>query len=165
VVDWIALKQKLKEFLKDYKKIVVLGIGNEIKGDDAIGPITSRKISELYHKNSDIIAFDGGTVPENYTGSIRKENPSHIILIDAVEMKETPGFIRVVEKNEIANYNISTHAMPVSFLIRYMESTIDAEIILIGIQPQSMDFSQGISNRIEKSINEVVKTFIELIKP
>jgi hydrogenase 3 maturation protease len=165
VVDLIALKQKLKEFSKDYKKIVILGIGNEIKGDDAIGPIIAGKLSELYHKHSDIIAFDGGTVPENYTGSIRKENPSHIILIDAVEMNEEPGFIRMVKKEEIASYNISTHAMPVSFLIKYLETTIEAEIILIGIQPLNMGFNEIITFEIQESIDEVIKTFVELIEP
>ncbi len=155
----------MKEFLKDHKKIVVLGIGNEIKGDDAIGPVLAKRISTLYDKNNDVVVFDGGTVPENYTGSIRRENPTHIIVLDAVEMKKEPGYIRVVQKDEIANYNISTHAMPVSFLIKYMETTIHAKIILVGIQPKSMGFDEGISKEIEKSINKVLDTFFEIIEP
>lgn len=140
-----------------------MGIGNEIKGDDAIGPIIARKLSELFHDNNDVAVFDGGTVPENYTGSIRKESPTHIILIDAVEMKKEPGHIRVVCKDEIAKYNISTHAMPVSFLIKYMETTIGAEIILIGIQPKLIELDQNISKEIEESIDKVVNVVFKLI--
>jgi hydrogenase 3 maturation protease len=153
----------LKKFLKNHGKIAILGIGNEIKGDDGLGPAIAKKLSKLFTNNEDITIFDGGTVPENYTGSIRKENPSHIILVDAVEMKEEPGHIRVVQKDEIANYNISTHAMPVSFLIKYMENTIDAEIILIGIQPKQMELDQNISKEIEESIDKVVSAIFELI--
>lgn len=153
----------MKKFLKDYKKVVILGIGNEIKGDDAAGPLIARKISALINKNRNVVVFDGGTVPENYTGSIRKENPTHIILVDAVEMKKEPGYIRVVEKDEIANYNISTHAMPVSFLIKYMETTIDAKIILVGIQPKSMGFNEKVSKEVEYSIDKVVKSIIQII--
>jgi len=153
----------LKKFLKDYKKVVILGIGNEIKGDDASGPLIARKISALLNKNKNVVVFDGGTVPENYTGSIRKENPTHIILVDAVEMKKEPGYIRVVEKDEIANYNISTHAMPVSFLIKYMETTIDAKIILVGIQPKSMGFNEKVSKEVEDSIDKVVKSIIQIM--
>lgn len=153
----------MKKFLKDYKKVVILGIGNEIKGDDASGPLIARKISALLNKNKNVVVFDGGTVPENYTGSIRKENPTHIILVDAVEMKKEPGYIRVVEKDEIANYNISTHAMPVSFLIKYMETTIDAKIILVGIQPKSMGFNEKVSKEVEDSIDKVVKSIIQII--
>ena len=154
----------MKKFLRGYKKIVILGIGNEIKGDDAIGPTIAQKSSSLFDKNRNIAVFDGGTVPENYTGLIRKENPTHIILVDAVDMKKEPGHIRVVRKEEIAKYNISTHAMPVSFLIKYMETTVNAQIILIGIQPKSMGFADPISKEVEKSIDDVVDTFNELIR-
>ncbi len=85
-------------------------------------------------------------------------------MVDAVDMKKDPGYIRVVEKEEIANYNISTHAMPVSFLIKYMETTVKAQIILIGVQPKSMGFAEPISKEIAESIDEVVATFDKLIK-
>lgn len=143
--------------------MVILGIGNEIKADDAIGPLIAQKTSKLFEKNSAVVAFDGRTVPENYTGSIRKEDPSHIILVDAVDMKREPGYIRLVKKEEIASYNISTHAMPVSFLIRYMETTIDAKIILIGIQPKSMEFNEEISEEVKKSIDKVVNSLHKII--
>ena len=153
----------MKKFLKGYEKIVILGIGNEIKGDDGLGPIIAQKSLLLFDKNRNITVFDGGTVPENYTGLIRKENPTHIILVDAVDMKKEPGYIRVVRKEEIAKYNISTHAMPVSFLIKYMETTVNAQIILIGIQPKSMNFAEPVSKEVEKSIDKVTATFDRLI--
>lgn len=143
---------------------MILGIGNEIKGDDALGSIIAQKSSQLFNKNENIVVFDGGTVPENYTGLIRKENPTHIILVDAVDMKKDPGYIRVVKKEEIANYNISTHAMPVSFLIKYMETTVSARIILVGVQPKSMGLAEPISKEVEESIDEVMATFEKLIK-
>jgi len=78
-------------------------------------------------------------------------------------MKKEPGYIRTVKKEEIANYNLSTHAMPVSFLIKFMEATIDANIILIGIQPKKMNLGEGISKEVEKSIGIVVNTLFKLI--
>ncbi|MEN4007137.1 MAG: hydrogenase maturation peptidase HycI [Methanobacteriaceae archaeon] len=159
----MVLEQQLKKFLKNHGKVVIMGIGNEIKGDDAIGPNTAWKLDELFKKNDEVLVLDGGTVPENYTNLIRKENPTHIILVDAVEMKNEPGYIRIVKKEEIADYNLSTHAMPVSFLIKFMETTIDADIILIGIQPEKIDLGEGISKEVEKSIGIVVNTLFELI--
>lgn len=153
----------MKEFLKNHDKIVVLGIGNEIKGDDALGPNVVCKLNELFENNNNIIVFDGGTVPENYTGLIRKEKPTHIILVDAVEMKKEPGYIRIVKKEEIANYKISTHAMPVSFLIKFMETTIGADIILVGVQPKNMELAEEISKEVEKSIEIVVNVLFEVL--
>lgn len=153
----------MKKFLKNHGKIVILGIGNEIKGDDGLGPVIAWKLSDLFEENDYVIVFDGGTVPENYTSLIRNEEPTHIILVDAVEMKKEPGYIRVVQKDEIANYNISTHAMPISFLIKFMEATIGAQIILVGMQPKNMELAEGISREVEKSIEIVVNTLFELI--
>lgn len=176
------MKLQLKEFLKDHDKkidtnkgcnenhdtptkIVFLTIGNDMRGDDAAGPVISDKLSKLFKKREDILVINGGTVPENYTGIIRRETPSHLIFIDAVEMEKEPGHIRLVKKEEIANYSISTHAMPISFLIKYLESIVDAQIILIGIQPKNMNMAQNnlkhniISKEVEKSIEELVETF------
>jgi len=154
----------LKKFIENYERIVILGIGNEIRGDDALGSIIAKNLYESFNKCENILVFDGGMVPENYTGLIRKEKPTHIILLDAVDMKEDPGCIRIVEKDEIANYNISTHAMPMTFLISYRESTTDSKIILIGIQPKNMDITQNISKEVEKSIKMVVDVFEKLLK-
>jgi hydrogenase 3 maturation protease len=154
----------LKEFLKNRQKLVVLGIGNDMRGDDALGSLLARKLSNLLKDNQDVTVYDAGTVPENFTGAIKKDNPSHIILIDAVDMKETPGFIRLITKDEIANYSISTHALPLSFLIRYLESTGTAHTLLLGIQPKNMDLSDEISIEVEKSITYLLKLLDRLIK-
>ncbi|MGZ4857209.1 MAG: hydrogenase maturation peptidase HycI [Methanobacteriaceae archaeon] len=154
----------MEEFLKNSHKLVVLGIGNDMRGDDALGSFLAKKLSNLLKYNQDVIVYDAGTVPENFTGAIKKENPSHIILIDAVDMKERPGFIRLIAKDEIANYSISTHALPISFLIRYMESTGTAQTLLLGIQPGNMDLSNEISIEVENSINYLLKLFDRLIK-
>ena len=153
----------MNQFLKNHGKIAIIGIGNELKGDDGLGSIIAKKLSKLFQKNQNLFVFDGGTVPENYTSSIRKINPTHIILIDAVEMGEETGYIRLIDKKEIANYNISTHAMPISFLIRYMEATIGSKIILVGIQPKSMQLTEGISKEVETSIEFLINTLFKFI--
>jgi hydrogenase 3 maturation protease len=140
-----------------------LGIGNDMRGDDALGSLLAKKLSNLLKDNQYVTVYDARTVPENFTGAIKKDNPSHIILIDAVDMKERPGYIRLIAKDEIANYSISTHALPVSFLIRYLESTVTSHTLLVGIQPENMDLSNKISSEVEKSIIYLVKLFYHII--
>ncbi|KAF5089033.1 hydrogenase maturation peptidase HycI [Methanobacterium aggregans] len=151
----LQLKEYLKNFLKNREKIFILGIGNDMKGDDAVGPVLADKLFSNFQHQEDIVVVNGGNVPENYTGTIRRENPSHIIFIDAVEMEKEPGYVKLVKKEEIPNYSISTHAMPISFLIKYLESAVDSKMILIGIQPKSMELGQGISKEVEKSVETI----------
>jgi hydrogenase 3 maturation protease len=152
-----VLEQELEIFAEKYSKIIFLCIGNDMRGDDGVGPIIARKLAILFNNQSELLVINAETVPENYTGLIRKENPSHIIFIDAVEMKINPGSIKLVKYNEIAEYNISTHAMPLSFLIKYLESFTDAKLLLIGIQPKSMDMSNPVSEEVKTGIEELTK--------
>ena len=149
------LEQELKKFLKDHKLVIFLCIGNVMRGDDAIGPILARKLKVIFKKQKDFIIINAETVPENYTGLIRKEEPSHIIFIDAVEMDMNPGEIKLIQSNEIANYSISTHAMPISFMIKYIESFTDAKILLIGVQPKNIDLSNQVSNEVKNGVEEL----------
>ncbi len=154
---------KLKKFINNSDKLVILGIGNELKGDDFLGSLLARKLSNLFKEKDNIVVFDGGTVPENYTGAIKKENANVIILIDAADMGKEPGYIRIIECNEIATYHLSTHAMPLSFLVKYLEYSTKAEIVLIGIQPKELELVGNISMEIEKSMEYLVDLFLKIL--
>jgi len=159
-----VLELKLKEFLKNTDKLVILGIGNELRGDDFLGSLIARKLTPLFSKRDDVVVFDGGVVPENFTGAIKRESPSHIIFIDAADMGKSPGHIQIIKKDEINRYHLSTHAMPLSFLIKYLEQTTQARIILIGIQPEEMDLINQVSEKINESVEYVVDLFCKVLK-
>jgi hydrogenase 3 maturation protease len=157
VVDWKVLEQELKRFTKDYVRIIFLCICNDMRGDDAVGPLIAENLEEIYKNEQNILVINAETVPENYTGLIRRETPSHIIFVDAVEMMKNPGHIRLVKSNEIANYSISTHAMPLSFMIKYLESFTNAKKLLIGIQPKNIEMYHPISSEVKASIIKLTK--------
>lgn len=152
----------MKKFLKSREKLVILGIGNQLRGDDFSGSLVARKLNNTL-ENRNVVVLDGGTVPENFTGLIKRENPSHIILVDAADMKKPPGHIKIIKKDEISQYNISTHAMPISFLIKYLEHSTRASIILIGIQPKEMELLDTVSPEIYTSITLLFDIFQEII--
>jgi hydrogenase 3 maturation protease len=152
-----VLEQELKRFTQDHRKIIFLCIGNDMRGDDALGPLIAENLAELFIEQQELMVINAETVPENYTGLIRKEIPSHIIFIDAVEMKMNPGHIRLVQSDEIADYSISTHAMPLSFMIKYLKSFTDASMLLIGIQPKNMEMSHIISEEVKNSVEELTE--------
>lgn len=154
------MKQELTEFLSGYNKLVILGIGNDLKGDDGLGTFIARSLNNLGPK---IASIDGGVVPENFTGTIKKESPTHILLVDAVDMNKAPGFVRMVHKEEISNYSISTHSMPISFLINYLETGTDAKIALIGVQPRSMELGQEMTNEVKKSAKNLLNILEKIL--
>ncbi len=159
------LEQELKIFAEEYSKIIFLCIGNDMRGDDGVGPLIAKNLVKLFINQPELLVINTGTVPENYTGLIRKEKPSHIIFVDAVEMKMNPGSIKLVKYDKIADYNISTHAMPLSFMIKYLKSFTDAKILLIGIQPKNMEMSNTISEEVKTSIEKLTRIINNSFNP
>ncbi|WP_294967995.1 hydrogenase maturation peptidase HycI [uncultured Methanosphaera sp.] len=146
----------------------MLGIGNSLRGDDGLGPLTLDilydKLTKVTDKNTDnIYLLNAGTAPENHTIEIRKLKPSHIIIIDAVEFDTTPGSIIKIEKEQIDTFNLSTHTMPISFLINFIEETVGSTFFTIGIQPKDMTLVNVISDEVKESIEELTDLLVEIV--
>ena len=130
---------------------LILCIGNQEGGDDGIGPYIADR---LKNKNSSAMILDCGTTPENYTGIIKRHKPKTLILIDAAEMNLPAGEIRLISKEKIGTMHLSTHAIPLSVFIKYIEKEVQ-NILLIGIQPATMQGS--LSDRVKKSSEELIR--------
>lgn len=152
-----------------------MGIGNELKYDDGVGPYIISKLNHL-DLNDNVLLINAQTVPENFTGKIRKENPSHIILIDACLMGLDYGDYKIVDKEDFVNIGISTHSMSLSYFVKFLNQD---NILFIGIEPQLlelidqdslgvlgadlMDFNGELTDDIEKSANEIIELFGEIL--
>jgi len=136
-------------------KYLVMCVGNKDGGDDSLGPYIADKLIKINHKN--FLAIDCETVPENYTSVIKNQNPENLIIIDAVEMGLNPGEIRIIPKEKIGVMHISTHGIPISVLINYIEKTVK-NIIFIGVQPKTM------SGKISSIVKLSADKLLDLIK-
>lgn len=152
-----------------------MGIGNELKYDDGVGPYIISKLNQL-DLNDNVLLINAKTVPENFTGKIRKENPSHIILIDACLMGLDYGDYKIVDKEDFVNIGISTHSMSLSYFVKFLNQD---NILFIGIEPQLlelidqdslgpldadlMDFNGELTVNVEKSANEIIELLGEIL--
>jgi len=126
-------------------------IGNRDGGDDAVGPYIADILKDEF------TVLDCGIIPENYTSIVKKYNPENLIIIDAVKMGLSPGEVRIVPKEKIGFMHISTHGIPVSVLMNYLEQYVN-NIVFIGIQPKSM------SSKMTAIVKESGDRLVELIK-
>jgi len=136
-------------------KNVVICIGNRYNGDDAIGPYVADKLKQ--EDLDEFLILDCSTVPENFTSLVKKNNPTNLIIIDATDMGLSSGEMRRISKDMIGNMHVSTHNIPLSILVSYLEHYVK-NVFIIGIQPENMDGSM--SEEVKKSGDKLV----ELIK-
>ena len=141
----------LEKFLENSKKVIVIGVGDELRGDDAVGSVIAREL-----KAANVI--DAGSVPENFVG-IAKESPSHIIIVDAIHFCDTPGKIGYFENVKILGEEISSHKLPLRLFIDYVKSNCSCRILLIGIEPKNLGFNSSMSKEVliakERVISEL----------
>jgi len=156
-------ESQLSNFLQDCEKLIVLGVGNELKSDDGVGPYIIKKLKEENIENKNLLFIDAETVPENFTGKIRKEKPTHLIIVDACLMDSQPGDMQIVNKYEFANIGISTHSMSLSFFVRYLEKDTDFRIIFVGIEPETMEWGEKPTPKVEKAAIEFIETLKGII--
>jgi len=158
-----ALASMLEEKLSGWEQIVILGIGNEFGGDDSLGFQAARKLKRALSNMSKVEVLSVGIAPENFTGLLRKMSPSHVVLIDAAEMGEMAGTIKLIEPHRIEKRMPSTHTMPLYMLTEYLEQELGAKALILGIQPKSLSVGTAVSGEVEVSIDRLARLLVEIV--
>ncbi|UCD14860.1 MAG: hydrogenase 3 maturation endopeptidase HyCI [Candidatus Omnitrophota bacterium] len=152
----IDLESKLISNFQAKRKIIIVGIGNILRGDDAIGPA----IIENLNGKVGAVCIDAGSAPENYIGKIIKEDPDAVLIIDAVDLGLEAGSYDLLVNSDILSSGFTTHDLSPDMFINFLKKETNADIYLLGIQPQRVSFGDEMSQRVKKRIIEIS----ELIK-
>ena len=138
--------------------VVVMGIGNPCRGDDAAGSLVARQISDA----PGVRVIDAQEVPENYLCHVVDEGPDTVVLIDSVDLKSAPGSVALLDKDQVAGYWPSTHRVPLTLLMDYLERETHARVFLIAIQPRHTAFMQPMSGEVHASVASVAAVLNEV---
>ena len=129
---------------------VILTIGNRMMGDDGAGPLLASLLQHSPAPGWQVV--DGGPAPENVVHRVRSIAPKRVVVVDATEMELQPGEIRVVDERFIAErFIITTHDLPVSFLIAALRETVP-DVQFLGIQPSIVAFGYPMSAAVERAV-------------
>lgn len=154
--------KKLEKWLEKSEKIVIAGIGNPIRKDDAIGV---KIIQELRNKvPSRVILYECETIPESFIQPIIEVHPSHVLLIDVAYMKTKPGEIRLVNPENILNYSpITSHTLPLRVFCEFLTKMTKAKIGLLLIEPKDTKFGEEISLEVQEASKRIISFLIKFL--
>ena len=134
---------------------ILLGAGNRLRGDDGAGSVLSARF-----RYPGWLSLDGGTMPESYSGVIRKEAPSLLVILDTCEMGLNPGEFRIIPQKRLSmDYSFNTHRAPLGLLIERLGRHAEL-IVFIGIQPEKLEFSEGLS----RAVNDTLDVIEDILK-
>ncbi|MGD0806435.1 MAG: hydrogenase 3 maturation endopeptidase HyCI [Anaerolineales bacterium] len=169
-------KEPLSQALRKSRKVAFVGVGQELRGDDAAGVLVVRRLMESARKNPSKskvtesqreapLLFEAGPLPEAATGALRRYLPDWAVFIDSAEMGEPPGTIRWVDPEQAEGFTGSTHTFPISGLGKYLSSELGCRVAILGIQPKNLEFDSPVSEEVDRTIEEIVAFINTSTKP
>ncbi|MFH1519564.1 MAG: hydrogenase 3 maturation endopeptidase HyCI [Candidatus Omnitrophota bacterium] len=149
------MQNKLKDILKG--KVVIVGIGNIIRGDDGFGPALINKIKD----ETRAVCIDAGSAPENYIGKIIKEKPDTVLIIDAVYLGRNPGEYEILEEEDIVKCGFTTHDISPAMFMECLTKETEADIYMFGVQPKTIELGSELSLSLRQTLREVARLIRE----
>lgn len=155
-------------------KVAILGIGHELRGDDAAGVVVARELQAIVGatlagrpvgqaQDLPLRIIDAGAAPEAFTGQLRRFAPNLVIMIDAAQLDQPPGAIHAIEWQDALGLSASTHTLPLSVIAQYLISELGCDIIIIGIQPAANEFDTPLSPQVRRAADEVIASLQSIL--
>ncbi|MBI5563295.1 MAG: hydrogenase maturation peptidase HycI [Chloroflexi bacterium] len=162
-------------------KVAILGIGNELRGDDAAGVIIARELQSAVGatlvgrpvgqaqvgqaQGLPLHVIDAGAAPEAFTGQLRRFRPDLVLMIDAAQMNEAPGTIRLIEWQDAIGLSATTHTLPLNVIAQYLVTELSCDVAIIGIQSYANAFDTPLSPPVRRAVDELSHTLTSLFTP
>ncbi len=146
------------------KKTVVLGIGNMLLSDEGVGVHVVHRLQEMKSLLGKAELIDGATAGLGLLHSL--EDVDRLIIIDAVETGGPPGTIIRLVDDEAPAYmalKISPHeiTLPDCLAAAKLRGHYPKEVIVWGIQPESLDVGIQLSPVVSEKLDQLVHHVME----
>ena len=141
------------------KRTVILGVGNLLQGDDAVGP----NLVDLLHGRVEATLINAGEVQENYLSSIRAAQPELVVIIVAIELGAEPGCIAVLDADRLRAIGNFTRNPGLAFLAVMIQDGTGAEVLLVGIQPEKTSFASELSVPVSRALQNLEEMLVNVI--
>jgi len=149
--------------------VALIGIGNVLLQDERIGVHVVETIRETFSFSPEIEILDGGTLGLDLLPII--ERYDRVLFVDAVNFGKEPGYIGVLEDDEIPAtlfVKLSAHHVGLADLLSVAKLTgvLPQKTCLIGIQPQDSEFQFGLelSSHVSDKIDTMIHCVIEKLQ-
>lgn len=126
------------------RKVLVLGVGNTLLQDDGLGVHVARRLRGIPNIDARVTIIDGGTLGLSLLPDV--EASGGLIVIDAAELDEAPGTVRVFEDaamdRQLSGRKRSVHEVAVADLLAAATLTghVPTPRALVAIQPRYTDW-------------------------
>jgi hydrogenase maturation protease len=138
-------------------RVLLIGVGNRDRGDDAVGPVVCDLVRERGLDGIDVLVFEGSVVdlPLHWGPTDR------VTIVDAAAPGGRPGRVTVVDalaQPLTAPTSVSTHSIDVATAVGLARALdrLPAELTIIGIEGTAFDVDAALSVDVVRAAGRVV---------
>ncbi|HXY23116.1 MAG TPA: hydrogenase maturation protease [Candidatus Acidoferrum sp.] len=143
--------------------VLVIGIGNELRGDDAAGIVVARRIQERHLPGLQVLEHngEGASLMEAWTGA------QSVFIVDAVISGSAPGTIHRFDATRqplpSQAFQSSTHAFGLREAVEVARALnlLPARLVIYGIEGKSFAAGEEISAELAQAATRVSERVLE----
>jgi hydrogenase maturation protease len=146
---------------------LILGLGNSLLTDEAVGVEVVRRLGRELPERDDVDLLDGGTLSFTLAGPIAEAR--RLIVVDAAALGAVPGTVRVFEGEDMDRQlrvaGKSVHEVSLADLmdIARLTGSLPERRAIVGIQPHTVDWGDALTSHVEAAVPEAVAAVMDLI--
>jgi hydrogenase maturation protease len=148
----------------EVKRVLVLGLGNPLLGDEGIGV----RVVEVLKRQvlpPGVAVTEGGTAGLGLIGLM--EGYERVVIVDAADMGYPPGRVIRFTPAEVqfkaAGAPLSLHQVGLGEALALAEALeiAPAELVIIGVQPGRIEGGAGLSPEVENAIPQIIRAVLD----
>ena len=134
--------------------LLLLGIGNAMRGDDGVGPVVATRVARLGLPAVEVATESEPAALLDHLA--RPSPPDVVVVVDATAPGPEPGRIRVHQlgpKRLVrAGPVLGSHVVGVADAIELLPS----RLVLVGVEAESMRLGDGLSEAVLRTVDDAV---------
>lgn len=150
------------------KRVLVLGCGNTLFGDDGFGPAVARYLQASGRTPQHACVLDVGTAAREvlFDVTIGERRPERIIIVDAMNCGRDPGEVFEASLDDIpANKtaDFSVHLVPSSNLLRELRDLcgVDVRLVACEVKEVPSEVKPGLSGPVGRAVERAGEAILE----
>jgi len=157
-----ACLSDLPEFCQ--KPTLVLGVGNNLFGDDGFGCELVDYVEAHYSLPEAVCLLDVGTGVRKllFTLCLSPVRPQRLLIVDAIDAGRAPGELFEIDPSEIPVVKLddfSMHQIPTSNLLRELQEACGVEVRILACQtgPLPTEITPGLSPPLQAALPQAAE--------
>jgi len=153
------------------KRVLILGCGNVLFGDDGFGPATVEYMLKNCVVPNDVHVMDVGTGVSRilFTLAMSEEKPEKVIILDAVDLKGKPGEVFEIAIEDVPGSKVSDftfHLFPTVALLKELRDKGGIDIVILACHVEKMPelVDLGLSETVKKAVPKAAEIALKVAK-